>query len=63
MTRQKNGTWKLTDSEMNYFAILAYEASDRYTEIGMNALSKGAEEKAQEIHAILDKAGYYDDIR
>lgn len=63
MKRQKNGTWKLTDAEMNYFSILAYEASERYAAIGMNALSKGAEEKAKEIYTVLDEAGHYDVLR
>ena len=63
MTRQKNGIWKLTDADMNYLSMLAYEASERYTAIGMNALAKGAEKQAQEIFSILGKAGYYDDVR
>ncbi len=61
MTRQKNGTWKLTDSEMNLFAIFAFEASERYTALGCTALSKEAAEKQTEIHNILNEAGFYKD--
>lgn len=61
MTRQKNGIWKLTDAEMIFFLMLAYEASESYTAIGMNGLSKAAEKQAQEIFNILDEAGYYKD--
>ena len=63
MTRQKNGIWKLTDSEMNYIALLAGEAEERYEQIGLNALLKEAREIHAEIHNILVKAGYYDSVK
>lgn len=63
MTRQKNGIWKLTDSEMNLFSMLAQEASEQYAAVGCNALSKDASRRSTEIFNILDKAGYYDDVK
>ena len=61
MTRQKNGIWKLTDAEMNHFAILAFEASERLAQQGCHATSKDAAAKQMEIHNTLEAAGYYKD--
>ena len=59
MTRQKNGVWKLTDSEMNYFVIYAMRAADMYDLEGYKALSKAACEKGREISNTLKNVGYY----
>lgn len=61
MTRQKNGIWKLTDSEMNYFAILASEAKERYAQLGLNALQGKAKATNLTIYHTLLEAGFYDD--
>lgn len=59
MKRQKNGTWKLTDSEMNYFSILAHEASEQYARLGLNALQEKAKKTGKDIYYTLINAGYY----
>lgn len=61
MKRQKNGTWKLTDAEMNLFSILAFEARERYESIGKNALAKNAHKISHQIYDVLDSAGYYNE--
>lgn len=61
MVRLKNGTWKLTDAEMNLLSILAGEAEERYVQIGMYALANNARRVGKEIFDTLDNVGYYDD--
>ena len=62
MTRQKNGIWKLSDEEMNHFACLCAEASKRYAELNLQALSKRAAETEDAIFNVLDEIGYYDKV-
>ena len=62
MTRQKNGIWKLTDAEMNSFACFCGEASKRYEELNLQALSKEAKETEDAIFNVLDEIGYYDEV-
>lgn len=62
MTRQKNGTWKLTDSEMNLFSIVLHESADRRNELGLPATAQYHREKAIEIFEILEKVGYYKEV-
>ena len=59
MIRQKNGTWKLTDSEMNLLSIYAYEAKQRMDSMGCYASAEEALETHNTIYELLEKAGYY----
>lgn len=46
---------------MNYVAILASEAANRYRTLGCNALAEQAEEFHKEIYDILEAQGLYDE--
>lgn len=59
MIRQKNGTWKLTDEEMNLISIYAQEASDAFARRGMNGMANEAKENSNSIYSILNQAGLY----
>ena len=59
MNRQKNGTWKLSDIEMNLLSIYAYEAKKCFDRVGKHALADKALETHNAIYEILEKAGYY----
>lgn len=37
MKRLANGTWELTDAEMEYISVLAYEASEHYDKQDLRA--------------------------
>ena len=59
MTRQKNGTWKLTDKEMLMFSIYAAEARNGYRKQGLNAIAEEANNFHNNIYDTLDRIGYY----
>ena len=63
MKRQKNGLWKLTDSEMNYLCCLAGEAEQKYRMIGLHALEKEAGRWRHEVYKTLDDNGFYDKVK
>lgn len=60
MKRQKNGIWKLSDEEMLDLAIYAWEAETNLTRRGQHLIADQARSKANAIHDILEKAGYFD---
>lgn len=60
MTRQKNGTWKLTDEEMLMFSIYASKARDAYRKEGCNAIADEANKFHNNIYDTLDSVGFYD---
>lgn len=59
MIRQKNGTWKLTDDEMNFLSICASEATHYFDSTQSYGLSEQARETGIKIYEILEQAGFY----
>lgn len=60
MTRQKNGTWKLTEEEMRTFVILAYEAAENYDKMHLDSLAQKTREIRKSIIEARDnkKTGF-----
>lgn len=59
MTRNANGTWTLTDDEMNSLSIYANEAADRYSLQCMEGLANAARTTASTVYEQLKAAGFY----
>lgn len=58
MTRNNNGVWELSDTEMNVFLRYAFTASDGYGD-KYPTLADEAEQIGDFIYEQLDKAGFY----
>lgn len=54
MIRQKNGIWKLTDDEMRTVEMVMFNASERYDQMGVNAIAKRAREAEIAIRTAID---------
>jgi hypothetical protein len=63
MKRQKNGFWKLTDSEMNNICCIMNVGEERYRELNYPALAESTKELSDEIYNILNSVGYYNNSK
>lgn len=62
MKEFKNGAVKFELEELNYLSILAFEAAERYKELGSNGLVSEALEMAKKLHEIGAKHGVYEGL-
>lgn len=59
MIRNNDGTWILTDNEMNTVSLYLIEAYESYCRRGRDAIGADAEKIASIIYEKLAIAGYY----
>ena len=60
MFRRPDGTWTLSDREMNKFAMALYEASGSYDNKGCSSLGREMYALWNKITDVLQECGYYD---
>lgn len=63
MKKNKNGTWTLTDDEMNFVSLYMDEAHLSFVRRKRLALADDAYEKSVFIYNQLKKSGYYDNCK
>ena len=56
MKRLANGTWELTDVEMEYISVLAYEASENYDRQDLRASGLNARRFRNDIQEQLEQS-------
>lgn len=62
MKRQKNGTWKLSDDDMNFISIALTEAAIRMKATGAPGIGSMMENMSDMIYEELKKGGFYEDL-